>query len=59
MSSFKMQAKHKATGEIHEIWCLDDYFGGHKYGYVPNEKGATALTEEQFYNEYEATNERS
>lgn len=53
MSSFKINAKHKSTGIIHEVWCIDDYFGKNKYGYCPNIEGGYHLTEEQFYREYE------
>lgn len=53
MSSFKITAKHKKSGEKHSVWCLDDYFGKHRYGYIPNERDALALTEDEFYMEYE------
>lgn len=53
MSSFKMTAKHKQSGEIREIWCMDDYFGKHKYGYIPNVEGGSALAETVFYELYE------
>lgn len=53
MSGFKINAKHLKSGNIHSVWCLDDYFGRHKYGYIPNEPDAKALTEDQFYMEYE------
>jgi hypothetical protein len=53
MSSFKTKAKHKATGETHDIWCLDDYFGRHQYGYIPNIENAPALTQDQFDAQYE------
>lgn len=52
MSSFKMKARHKTSGELHDIWCLDDYFGRHKYGYIPNIEGGEALTEKAFYKTY-------
>lgn len=53
MSSFTLRAKNKETGELHEIWCLDDYFGKHQYGYIPNNASAPAMTENQFYKYYE------
>lgn len=48
-----MQAKHKNSGEVHEIWAIDDYFGKHEYGYIF--KSGEALTEEQFAEQYERT----
>lgn len=53
MSSFKIKAHHKATGEIHEIWCIDNYFAKREYGYVVNEKCGGVFTEKQFYNTYD------
>lgn len=50
MSSFQMKAKHNVTGEIHNIWCRDDYFGKHEYGYVPED--GEPLTEDQFSETY-------
>lgn len=52
MSSFKMMARHKATREVHAVWALDDYFGKHEYGYLPDIEGAKALTSEEFDKEY-------
>lgn len=57
MSSFKIKAINKSTRVIHEIWALDDYFGKHRYGYIPNETAGAALTEEQFYQQYELHDE--
>jgi hypothetical protein len=54
MSSFTLIAKNKTTGELTQIYCIDDYFGKHKYGYIPNIAGGEALTFEQFENLYEA-----
>ena len=53
MSSFTVQAKHRASGKTHEVLAMDDYFGKHRYGYIPNVEGGTALTEEQFHLQYE------
>jgi len=53
MSSFKMNAKHKKTGEIHSVWCLDDYFGHHIYGYIPNIEGGEVMKVEEFERLYE------
>ena len=57
MSSFRVTVKHKDTGKMTEVWCLDDYFGRHRYGYVPNIEGGEALTEEEFNKQYEVQNE--
>lgn len=54
MSNFTIKAKHKDTGEVHEISCLDNYFGRRAYGYsCPRFTNRIILTEEQFYIEYE------
>lgn len=55
MSSFEIKALHKATGEIHSVWCMDNYFGHHKYGYIPNIDGGKALSEKEFYQVYART----
>jgi len=52
MSSFKINARCKTTDELHEVWCLDDYFGRHQYGYLIG-GGDKALREVEFYNQYE------
>jgi len=52
MSSFKMKARNKKTGELHDVWCLDDYFGRHRYGYIPNNGEGEGMTEDDFYKEY-------
>lgn len=53
MSSFKIEAKHKESGNVQSVWCIDGYFGGRNYGYIPQLLGATAMREEHFYREYE------
>jgi hypothetical protein len=53
MSSFIIKATHKKSKEVHSIWCLDDYFGSHKYGYVPNIESGEVMTEQEFYNQYD------
>lgn len=50
MSNFMTKARHRRTGEVREILCLDDYFGQHKYGYIWEDK---AMTECEFMEEYE------
>jgi hypothetical protein len=52
MSSFKIKAVNKKTGELHDVWCLDDYFGKHRYGYIPNSGEGEGMTEDDFYREY-------
>jgi len=59
MSSFKITAKHKTTGEIHEIWCMDDYFDKRIYGYIPNIIDGKPLREEEFYNQYEPIEDKT
>lgn len=50
MSSWIRKITHKETGEEHEIFAIDGYFGAHKYGYkLPN---GIVLTSEQFTKEY-------
>ncbi len=52
MSSFKITARHNASGELQEIWCIDDYFGRHKYGYIVNMESGSAMNEIEFYEQY-------
>lgn len=55
MSSFMRKFKHRASGEIHEVLCWDDYYGNHNYGYkVPS---GDVLTQDQFDEKYEALDE--
>lgn len=57
MSNFREFFTHKASGMLHEIDCLDDYFGRRKYGYRPLVYGHTeVLTEDEFQKEYEKIN---
>jgi len=58
MSSFTIKAKNLKTGEIHSIWCMDDHFGKHNYGYIPNIKGAKAMSEHEFYLSYLPMNDQ-
>jgi hypothetical protein len=55
MSSYQVLAKEKATGKTSYIWCIDDYFGKHKYGYLADAgaDAVTSFTEEQFEEQYE------
>jgi len=53
MSSFKFNARHKATGEMHEVWAMDDYYGRRVYAYIPNILNGEPLKEAEFYNQYE------
>lgn len=56
MSSFKTKFRNKSTGEIHEVLCLDDYFGRHNYGYEL--VGASrVLGEDEFKHQYERIRE--
>lgn len=57
MSSYTIKARNKQTGEVHTVWCIDDYFGRHQYGYSvlgrTGQEGDNALTEEEFEATYE------
>ena len=53
MSNFKFSARHKESGQIHEVWAADDYYGRHRYGYCPNIEGGFFMTENEFYSNYE------
>jgi hypothetical protein len=37
MSSYKLTAKRKSTGEVREFFALDDFYGSHQYGYKDGE----------------------
>ncbi len=52
MSNYTIKAKHKKTGEIHEIFCHDDYYSGHKYGYKTLD--GRYINEKTFCERYEA-----
>ena len=52
MSSFTINAIHKKTKQLREIFCIDDYFGKHRYGYSLN-NGSDVMTEKAFYDQYE------
>jgi len=45
MSNFIYKVKILRTGEIKEVYALDDYFGKHKYGYMDGEDNV--YTEEE------------
>lgn len=47
MSSYKLKAKNRKTGEIKDFNAYDDYFGKHEYGYG-DEKG---VYDEKAFNE--------
>jgi hypothetical protein len=55
MSSFTITARHIDKGTLHTVWCLDDYFGKHQYGYIVD--GGNALREDAFYRAYEPTDQ--
>jgi hypothetical protein len=59
MSSFHFTARHKESGGVHEIWAVDNYFGRHEYGYIPNDpSNDKVLTEEQFEQQYDIVEPR-
>ena len=51
MSSSIKEYIHKPTGERHEIFAIDDYFGAHIYGYKTPD--GRVLTHEEFKVEYQ------
>lgn len=60
MSSYYIQAKNKETGEEVRIAAIDDYFGSHRYGYIPNyefgtdfSKKEVVLNEDEYHKLYE------
>lgn len=36
MSSFDTKARNRKTGEVVNVFCHDDFFGHHEYGYSIN-----------------------
>lgn len=50
MSSFSITAINKKTKKIHKVWCLDDCFGHHQYGYAID--GSEPITEIEFNKNY-------
>lgn len=50
MSSFTMQLKHKQSGEYHNIFAIDDWFGRHLYGFrLPDGTILDEVEMEQLY----------
>lgn len=59
MSSYTENFRHKKTGAIHSVDCLDDYFGRHAYGYRVAAL-ARIFREDEFNREYEkVSNEKA
>lgn len=52
MSSYIAKFKNKKTGEVVDIFCADDYFGKHRYGYAESING-NVMRENEFYRLYE------
>ena len=50
MSSYMAKARHRETGKIHNIFCFDDYYGRHQYGY---DDGMKVMREKEFNDNYE------
>jgi hypothetical protein len=46
-----MKAINKETSEEVKVFCWDDYFGRHRYGY---KVGDTILTHDEFFDKYKA-----
>lgn len=56
MSSFIAKYRHKETGEIHNIYAMDDHFGSHEYGYCRAADAANrkhVMREKRFLELYE------
>lgn len=51
MSSYMAKARNKKTDAIVEVFCIDDFFGKHRYGYKIGD--AQPLTSKAFYEKYE------
>ena len=52
MSSYTIRARNKKTGQVNHVFCFDDYFGRHRYGYMIDNSGKY-ITEEEFYRYYD------
>lgn len=50
MSSFSAFCREFRTGNVQAVFCLDDYFGRHRYGY---QVGSKIYTEQEFEANYE------
>ena len=57
MSSFMAKCRNRKTKTEYAVFCIDDYFGRHSYGYDIRECDEPVLTEEQFNKHYELINE--
>ena len=42
MSSYIKELKNPKTGKMQKCYCIDDYFGSHKYGYAFPKDGSDA-----------------
>jgi len=51
------KCRNRKTGTEYTVFCIDDFFGRHSYGYDICECDEPALTEEQFNKHYELINE--
>lgn len=51
MSNYIFKAKNKKTGETVDASALDNYFGGHQYGYMVDGKILREEVFETFYEE--------
>ena len=54
MSTYKLIAIRRITGQEVNVTARDDYFGHHEYGYeIDLGEYSDILTEEQFHKEFE------
>lgn len=51
------KCRNRKTGTEYVVFCIDDYFGRHNYGYDIKECDEPVLTEEQFNKHYEIVKE--
>jgi hypothetical protein len=51
MSHFHMTARHKETGDIDDITCLDNFFGKRQYGYKMS--NGYVMNETEFKKQFE------
>lgn len=42
MSSYIKEYKNPNTNKIQKCWCIDDYYGQHRYGYFFRKDGKDA-----------------
>jgi hypothetical protein len=46
MSSFIKNFSHPKTGKKQDCWCIDDFYGQHRYGYFFRKDGENVTWED-------------